>query len=132
LLDDRWALVDRGVFDLDAGKLVAWPSGFRVSSVSAVDRELVVAAGTIGANPELVTVTGKAAKLDHELITVKLTAPIVSIVGDRAGRVVIAARDGSLAVRGSGGPAGKGAWVAATVRDELPADKPGSPPAESR
>ncbi|CAN5405798.1 hypothetical protein BH11MYX1_BH11MYX1_20810 [soil metagenome] len=121
LLDDRWALVDRGLLDLRAGKVTAWPTGFRPSAVFAVDNDLVVAAGTQGAN--LVLVTLKAGKLDHELIGVRL-ATVVALAADRAGRVVVAARDGQLAVRDK-----QDAWTATAVRDELPAGRPGSPPA---
>lgn len=120
LLDDRWALVDRGLLDLRANKLTAWPNGFRVASVVAVTNDLVVAAG----GRELVTL--KAGKFSREPITQQLAAPIVSVVADKTGRAVIATRDGQLAVRDK-----TGAWTAGELRDELPADRPGSPPAES-
>ncbi|MFT3698413.1 MAG: hypothetical protein QM831_35040 [Kofleriaceae bacterium] len=126
IVDDRWALVDRGMWNLDAGTLVAWPQGFRVATVSSLG-DSIIAAGSIGANAELVTISGKASTLAHAPIGVKLAAPIVSITGDKVGRVVIVARDGSLAVRDKAN-----AWTAANVSDQLPADKPGSPPAESQ
>ncbi len=121
LLDDRWALVDRGLLDLRSQKTTAWPTGFRVASVVAIDNDLVVAAGTQGAALELVTI--KAGRLDHEEIGVKL-ATIVAIAADRTGRVVVASSDGQLAVRDK-----VGVWTAAAVSDALPADRPGSPPA---
>jgi len=120
LLDDRWALVDRGLLDLRANKLTAWPSGFRVASVVAVTNELVVAAG----GRELVTLKG--GKLERTAISMQLAAPIVSVVADKAGRVVVATRDGEIAVRDKAG-----AWTAGELRDDLPAARPGSPPAES-
>lgn len=121
LLDDRWALLDRGLLDLRSQRVTAWPTGFRVSSVVAVDNDLVVAAGTLGAT--LVVVTLKAGTLVHEPIGVQL-ASIVWVSADREGRVVVASREGQLAVRDHAG-----AWTSTAVRDELPADRPGSPPA---
>ena len=121
ILDDRWALTDRGLLDLRSQKVTAWPTGFRVSSVVAVDNDLVVAAGMQGANLELVIL--KAGKLEHETIGVKLSH-IVALAADRVGRVVVAAPDGELAVRD---PAGL--WTATKVRDELPTARPGAAPA---
>ncbi len=120
LLDDRWALVERGLIDLRSQKLTAWPAGFRASSAIA-DGELVVAAGTQGATLTLVTLA--AGRLSHEPIAVKL-ASVVAVAADSTGRVVVAARDGQLAVRDR-----TGAWTASAVRDALPAARPGSPPA---
>lgn len=121
LLDDRWALLDRGLLDLRSQNVTAWPTGFRVSSVGTVDNERVVAAGTLGA--QQVVVTLKADTLVLEPIGVKL-ASIVWVSADREGRVVVASSEGQLAVRDQAG-----AWTATAVRDELPADRPGSPPA---
>jgi len=121
LLDDRWALVERGLLDLRSQKITAWPTGFRVASVVAIDNDLVVAAGTQGAILQLVTI--KAGRLDQEAIGVRLAA-IVAIAADRTGRVVVASRDGHLAVRDK-----TGAWTAIAVKDALPAVRPGSPPA---
>lgn len=121
LLDDRWALVERGLLDLRSQKITTWPTGFHVASVVAIDNNLVVAAGTLGANLQLVTL--KAGKLDHEAIGVQLAA-IVAIAADRTGRVVVASRDGQLAVRDKAGT-----WTTAAVSDALPGDRPGSPPA---
>ncbi|HEY4179340.1 MAG TPA: hypothetical protein VGM90_20995 [Kofleriaceae bacterium] len=36
LLDDRFALIDRGVVDLDSGAVTAWPAGFRVGTATVV------------------------------------------------------------------------------------------------
>ncbi|HEY6035336.1 MAG TPA: hypothetical protein VIV58_13780, partial [Kofleriaceae bacterium] len=136
LLDDRWALVDRGLFDLRSGKLTAWPAGFRVASVSAVTNELVVAAGLHGNAAELVTLKGTT--WSREAIAPAASpagaaplgsgaAQIVSVVADKAGRVVVAAKDGRLAVRSKAGT-----WSLSEVTSDLPADHPGSPPAESK
>jgi len=132
LLDDRWALVEHGLLDLRTQNTTAWPAGFKVASVVAVDNNLVIAAGTHGASAELVTL--KAGKLDRAGIVIAAQSPagpaigagIVAIVGDRAGRVVVATHD-ALWVRDQAGT-----WTAGAVRDELPADRPGSPPAESK
>jgi hypothetical protein len=138
LLDDRWALVEHGLLDLRTQTTTAWPAGFTVASVFAVDNDLVVAAGTHGASPELVTL--KAGKLERAAIAIAPTvirslpvpaapaigAGIVAIVGDRAGRVVVATHD-ALWIRDKAG-----AWTIGELRDELPPDRPGSPPAESK
>lgn len=135
LLDDRWALVDRGLLDLRTQKVTAWPAGFRVETAIAVTNDLVVAAGLHGTAAELVTLKGTA--VTREPITAagaatatKLgtgAAAIVSVVADKTGRVVVAAKDGQLAVRDKAG-----AWTISEIRTELPADRPGSPPAESK
>lgn len=132
LLDDRWALVDRGLLDLRSQKLAAWPAGFHVASVFAVSSDLVVAAGLRGNAAELVTLKGTA--FSREAIAPGGGVPfgtgatqIVSVVADKTGRVVVAARDGRLAVRGKAG-----AWSISEVTSELPPDRPGSPPAESK
>jgi hypothetical protein len=143
LLDDRWALVDHGLLDLRSQKLTAWPAGFHVASAVAVDNDFVVAAGLQGAAAELVTL--KAGKLDHEAIvaaagaanadaippsTAKLgtgAAVIVAVAADRTGRVVVAARDGQLAIRDKAGT-----WTQGALFDPPPPARPGSPPAESK
>ena len=130
LLDDRWALVDRGLLDLRGMKTTAWPAGFSVVSAIAVTNDLVVAAGLHGGAAELVTLKGATfAREPIGAATARFGvggAAIVSVVADKSGRVVVAARDGQLAVRDKAGT-----WVIAAVRSELPADRPGSPPAES-
>jgi hypothetical protein len=134
LLDDRWALVDRGLLDLRTQKVTVWPAGFAVASAIAVTNDLVVAAGLRGAAAELVTLKG--ATFAREPIAPAGSAStrfgagaaaIVSVVADKSGRVVVAARDGQLAVRDKAG-----AWTFGAVTTELPADRPGSPPAESQ
>jgi hypothetical protein len=131
LLDDRWALVERGLLDLRTQKLVAWPAGFTVASAIAVTNELVVAAGLHGTTAELVTLQG--ATVAREPIAPAGShfgtgnATIVSVIADKTGRVVVAARDGQLAVRDK-----TGAWTLGAVTTEPPADRPGSPPAEAK
>lgn len=138
LLDDRWALVEHGLIDLRTQNTTAWPAGFKVASAFAVDNGLILAVGTRGTNPELVTL--KAGKLVRAAIAMtptvvrSLPAPvapaigagIVAIVGDRVGRVVVATHD-ALWIRDKAGT-----WTVGELRDELPADRPGSPPAESK
>jgi hypothetical protein len=125
LLDDRWALVDHGLVDLRTQNTTAWPAGFQVASAFAVDNDLVIAVGTHGTTPELVTL--EAGKLDRAAITITGSrGPAIAVVGDRAGRVVVATHD-ALWIRDKAG-----AWTAGELRDELPADRPGSPPAESK
>jgi hypothetical protein len=127
LLDDRWALVDRGVLDLRARgprsappPLTAWPAGFHPASVIALD-DTVVAAGAGAHGPELVTL--RAGKTDREPFAFEHAAPIVAVAIDKAKRVVVAARDGQLAIRE------RGAWTVHHVSDELPPPHEGSPPA---
>jgi hypothetical protein len=141
LLDDRWALVDHGLLDLRSQKLTAWPAGFHVASAIAID-DFVVAVGLQGAAAELVTL--KAGKLDHEAIVLTAVvtpdavvtssaklgtgaAAIVAVAADRTGRVVVAARDGQLAIRDKAG-----AWTQGALFDPPTVAHPGSPPAESK
>jgi hypothetical protein len=134
LLDDRWALVDRGLLDLRTLKVTAWPAGFSVASAIAVTNDLVVAAGLHGASAELVTLKG-ATQTREPIAPAGFTgarfgtgtAAIASVVADKSGRVVVAARDGQLAVRDKAG-----AWTLGAVTSDLPADRPGSPPAQSK
>jgi hypothetical protein len=126
LLDDRWALVDRGILALDSQKTTAWPAGFHVATAVAVTTELVVAAGIgpHGSSAELVTL--RAGKLDREPIAFDHASPIVAVVADKSGRVVVATRDGQLAIRDHA------TWTFAKVSDDLSAAHPGSPPAVSK
>jgi hypothetical protein len=52
LLDDRFALIDRGVADLDSGAVTAWPAGFRVgaATVVVVSRASLALEGTASVN----------------------------------------------------------------------------------
>lgn len=125
LLSDRYALVERGVIELPRGTLVAWPAGVRVAAAAAAG-DRVIAAATRGGALELVTV--RAGKLTEEPVPVAVTSPVVAIAGDAAGSVVIATRDGEIVLRERAGAT----WTTAIARDELPAPRPGPPPARSR
>ena len=136
LLDDRWVLVDHGVFDLHAksatAAMTAWPTGFAPTSVVALDATVIAVGnarrttgphtGAVGA--ELVTL--HAGKVDREPIELDHQADTVAVVADKAGRIVVATRDGQIAVRV------RGAWTHVQVSDELPPDRAGSPPAVSQ
>ena len=126
LISDRWVLVDRGVVDLKSLKTTPWPSGVRVADATTLGESLV-AVGTHGKTTELYTLgTAKAAKLQHETIPFTTRVDVVGVVADKAGRVVVATRDGQVAVRDAART-----WTIVTVRDELPDAKPGPAPAES-
>lgn len=123
LLGDRWAIVDkRGAIDLRSGKLVGWPSP--VASVAAAIQTVegtFVGVGRTSGGFELVSI---GAKVTHEPIgSVDKALVPVGITVDKKGRTAIAFRDGTIAT------GIRGAWTTVSVRDELPPDKPGSPPA---
>lgn len=122
LVSDRWALVDKGALDLKTLKTVAWPAGARIGDATSSGDSLIVVA-TRGKQTELFTITGS--KLERETIPLDKGGPVVGVVADREGRVVVATRDGTIAARI------KGAWTSTDVRVELPAAKPGPAPATS-
>lgn len=124
LLSDRLAIVDRGLYDLRANKMIAWPAGVRVALAIATGDDSAIAVAQKGAALELVTV--KAGKLASEALPAEAAGPVVGLAGDRAGRAVVALRDGRLAIRD------KGTWSTVRVRDEAPSAHPGPPPATSR
>ena len=76
-----------------------------------------------GKQTELFTIAGS--KLERETIPLDKGEPVVGVVADREGRVVVATRDGTIATRI------KGAWTSTDVRVEIPAAKPGPAPATS-
>lgn len=121
LLDARWALVDRGVVDLDSGAVTAWPAGFAPEAVAlAGDGAIVAAHGA-----QLATIDrGKVAR--ETIAAATLASPVVAIAADRSGRIVIATRDGELWLRE------RGAWTAGELHAELPPPHAGSPPAVSQ
>ena len=123
LLDDRWALVDRGALDLKTMKAYTWPAGLRVGDAMVVGDGLVAVASH-GKALELVTI--KAGALAHEKVPAPDPSAVVGVVADAAGRVVIAMRDGTLAVRDGA------SWTATTVRESLAPAKPGPAPATSK
>ena len=122
LLSERFARVDHGVLELATGKTWAWPTGAHIEiAIAEGDTVIGVArAGTI----ELITL--RAGKATSEAVPLDPPAPIVGLVADRAGRIVVATRDGRLALRDHG------VWATATLADELPPPHPGSPPARSK
>ncbi|MCX5743839.1 MAG: hypothetical protein NT062_15210 [Proteobacteria bacterium] len=120
LLDDRWAIADRGAFDLRSGKLIPWPVGLTIQ-VAAPTGDGKLAA--IGKNREGIVLLVVDKKLAQESVVAAATSPAVGIVVDRQHRVAIAFRDGHIALRD------RGTWSTSVVRDELPPDHPGSPPA---
>lgn len=122
LVSDRWALVDKGALDLKTLKTIAWPAGARIGDATSSGDSLIVVA-THGKQTELFTITGS--KLVREPIPLDKAGPVVGVVADREGRVVVATRDGTIATRI------KGAWTSTDVRVELPAAKPGPAPATS-
>jgi hypothetical protein len=120
LVSDRWALVDKGALDLKTFKTVSWPAGVRVGEATTSGDALLVVA-TRGNATELFTITGT--KLAREAIPLDKGGPVIGLVADREGRVVVALRDGTIASRT------KGAWTSTDVRVEIPAAKPGPAPA---
>ena len=83
------------------------------------------AASAAGGTKGIELVTLRAGKVTREPIELDHVAPIVAVATDKAGRIVIATRDGQLALRE------RGTWTHTQVRDELAPDRPGSPPAVS-
>jgi hypothetical protein len=125
-INDRWALVDRGVLDLRSGKTLPWPTGVTIHVAAAGPSDSLVAVGRQRSGLELFTL--RAGKLQREPIGLSTgtdTGQPVGIASDRRGRVVVAMRDGRLAIRE------RGVWATATVREDLPEPHPGSPPATS-
>lgn len=128
LVGDRWALVDHGVVDLRTGKTTTWPAGLAITVCTlGADDRLVVVAGVRG-GLELVTLHQNKLERAPVVIVPAPTVPLGAAVGiavDKAGRAVIALRDGRLAVRE------RGAWSLVHVVDEPPIARPGPAPAHS-
>ncbi|HLL24275.1 MAG TPA: hypothetical protein VK427_19225, partial [Kofleriaceae bacterium] len=127
-------LLEDGAVDLETGRKTAWPTGIEVAPSAAfatADGRLVVAA-TEGTKLVLVTVTkDKLAREPVEASTAGADAGSagmtpVAVVTDRAHRVVLALRDGRVLLRE------RGAWTSTQVRSDLPAPRPGAPPARSQ
>jgi hypothetical protein len=121
LVSDRWAIIDRGAFDLTTGKLTPWPAGLAIGAASPAPGDALVAVGTSRTGLELITLG--AGKLARDPLGVTGTAVGVAI--DRAGRAVVALSDGRIAVRGKTG------WATTTIVDEPAAEHPGPEPAPS-
>ncbi|MEO8701029.1 MAG: hypothetical protein ABI867_13355 [Kofleriaceae bacterium] len=123
LVSDRWALVDRGAYDLRAGKTIAWPAGAKVAVASAGDDLAAVA--TIAGKLELLVIRGGT--VDRAPIAPDEPAGVaVGVAVDRSGRAVIALADGRVLVRSGA------TWTSTTVREAFAAARPGAAPATSR
>ena len=120
-INDRWAIVDRGAFDLATGKLTSWPPDLAIGVAASAPRDALVAIGTGRTGLELVTLGG--GKLARDPLGV--TGAAVGVVVERAGRAVVALSDGRIAVRDKTG------WTTTTVVDERASEHPGAAPATS-
>ncbi len=150
LVGDRWAIVDGGAVDLRSGKTTAWPAGAAIEVAAEGHDDRLIAVARVAGKLELFA--AGAGKLERAPIGA--TAPgaggstsaadaaagagrstlasdaaaagaPVGVAVDRAGRAVVAFRDGRIAVRE------RGAWTTITVGVELPPPRPGAPPAVS-
>ncbi|HEX5064312.1 MAG TPA: hypothetical protein VFV99_33285 [Kofleriaceae bacterium] len=122
LIDDRWALVDRGALDLKTMKPFVWPAGVQIVEATTIGNDFV-GVSMHGKTIELITI--KAGKVARETVPIDNAKPVVGVVVDKQARVAIALRDGRIALRE------KGTWTVSEVREELAAPKPGPEPAES-
>ena len=121
LVGDRWAIVDGALVELPTGKRPRLPAGVSLA-VAAPGPDGPVAAGSGPDGPVLVRV--KAGKVDVTALPATLRgATAVGVVADKAGRVLVAFQNGRLVLRD------RDAWSEAAVRVELPAPRPGRPPA---
>ncbi|MBA3395895.1 MAG: hypothetical protein H0T89_24905 [Deltaproteobacteria bacterium] len=128
LVGDRWALVDHGVVDLRTGKTTTWPAGLAVMACTLGADDRLVAVASVRGGLELVTLhQNKVERAPIEIVPVPTVAlgTAVGVAVDKAGRAVVALRDGRLAVRE------RGAWSLTNVVDELPVARPGPAPALS-
>jgi hypothetical protein len=173
LIDDRWALTDRGPIDLKTGNVTPWPTGFRLGAVTPGAKGTLVIVGTSQRGAiEVVVIDGVKVRRETVEVTapasmkpdvangtksdtpngptpvgaekpatangapgapltrsaVALDAPLahpVGVVTDTTGRVVVAFRDGRIAIRE------RGVWSLTAVVEALPVARPGAPPARS-
>jgi hypothetical protein len=123
LISDRWALIDGGAVDLRGTTTLSWPAGLTVVVTTTGPDDGLVAVGTTRAGVELLTLA--AGKLVRDPIAGTAGARPVGAMLDKAGRAIVALRDGRIARRD------RGAWTLSSVRDALPAARPGPPPARS-
>jgi hypothetical protein len=124
LVGDRWAIVDGGAVDLRTGRTTLWPAGAAIEIVAAGHDERLIAVARAAGKLELLTAGG--GKLERAPIDATGPGVPVGVAVDRAGRAVVAFRDGRIAVRDGS------AWTTVTVGVELPSPRPGAPPAPSR
>jgi len=122
LVSDRGALLAKGALDLRSLMTLPGPAGAKIGEATGSGDSLFVVA-TRGKQTELFTISGS--KLERETIPLDKGEPVVGVVADREGRVVVATRDGTIATRI------KGTWTNTDVRVEIPAAKPGPAPAAS-
>lgn len=121
LVGERWAVVDRGAVDLTTNRLTAWPAGLAIGVATTGPNDALVVVASSHAGLELVTLA--RGKLVRDSLGVTGTA--VGVVLDRAGRAAVALADGRVAVRERSG------WSTVEVSEEIPSERPGSPPALS-
>lgn len=124
LVGDRWAIVDGGAVDLRTGKTTPWPAGASIEIAAAGPDERLLAVARAAGKLELFTL--RAGKLERAPLDAAGAGAPVGVAADRAGRAVVAFADGKLAVREGA------AWTLVTVGEQLPAPRPGAPPAPSR
>lgn len=128
LAGDRWAIVDaprRAAVDLRTGKPTLLPAGAAIELATAASDERLLAVVRSAGKLALWTLR-PGSVLERAQIEISPTGVPVGVIADRAGRVAIAFRDGRIAVRE------RGAWTFATAAEQLPAPRPGAPPATSR
>jgi hypothetical protein len=123
LVSDRWALVERGLFDLKTMKAIAWPTGIHIALATTLGNDFI---GVSQHDNTVELVTIKAGKVVREAVPIDNPGPVVGIVADTHARVALALRDGRIALRD------QGAWTVSEVREELATAKPGPAPAESQ
>lgn len=123
LVSDRWALLDRGAFDLKTMRAIAWPAGVQVVDATTIGNDLV---GVSLHDTTLELVTVKRGKVERETVPIERPGSVAGIVVDAQRRVAIALRDGRIALRDGG------TWTVTEVREELPEAKPGPAPAASK
>lgn len=123
LISDRWALTDRGAVDLRRGAVTSWPAGLSVDVAAPAPDDGLVAVGVTRAGLELVTIV--KAKVVRDPIAGTAGAKPAGVVLDKGGRATVALTDGRVVHRD------RGTWSTTTIRDALPADRPGAAPATS-
>lgn len=123
LVSDRWALVERGAFDLQTMRAITWPAGVHVVDATTIDNDLF---GVSLHDAALELVTVQRGKVAREPVPVERPSAVAGIVVDAQRRVVIALRDGRIALRDGG------TWTVTEVREQLFEAKPGPAPAASK
>ncbi len=123
LVGDRWAIVATGAYDLRTGKTIGWPASAKVTTIAAGLDDGLVAVASLAGKLALLTIT--KGTLDQQSIDVTPNGTAVGVAVDRAGRVVVALADGRMLLRE------RGAWTSSTIKDQLPAPRPGPSAARS-